>query len=173
MSVSDAPPSTVVFTKPLDVVQYLKGTWKRCMEEKDFGGCFQFRRTNNIVIVISAEVSEDAGVEVLRWDIAHPGKKDELTHMYNMTIKTITDKEAAISYTYQDMPCQGRFISGPNALLLTHIDSAQCTAVVSITYRILDDNTMAVVVAECDSKGPSRLLTGIMHRVEIADYPQT
>ena len=171
MALSDAPPSTVVFNNPLDVTAYFTGTWKRCMEERDFGGCFQFRRTNNLMIFITSEEEGDPERRTLTWSISKSSNKEDAKLMYSMHLTEKNKREARIEYNYEGIPCDGKFITGPNAMILNHIENEEHTAVVTLTYRIVDANTVALSVAECDSKGPSRILTGIMHRIDLSAYP--
>eukprot|EP01060_Flectonema_neradi_P019450 TRINITY_DN26582_c0_g1_i1.p1 TRINITY_DN26582_c0_g1~~TRINITY_DN26582_c0_g1_i1.p1 ORF type:complete len:173 (+),score=30.53 TRINITY_DN26582_c0_g1_i1:71-589(+) len=171
MAVSDAPPSTVTFAAPLDVAGYFVGTWKRCMEERDFGGCYQFRRTNNLIIFITAEEDSDPEKRTITWSIAKTPNKEDSRVMYSMNISEKNKREASITYSYEGMPCDGKFVIGPNAMILNHVENEDYTAVVTLTYRIIDDNNVALSVAECDSKGPSRILTGMMHRIDLSSYP--
>ncbi|KAJ9449595.1 hypothetical protein DIPPA_34032 [Diplonema papillatum] len=170
MTATGSPPSSVQFQRPIDVSRYLVGAWKRSLEERDFGGTFQFQRTSNLVIHIREDpAGGDGRSRVLHWTTEKTvGQRTESRIMYSMTLTAKSPTEASIAYDYEGAPCEGRFVAGPNALVMTHVDNA--AAVVSLTYRILDGNTMALSVAECDSTGPSRLLTGLMHRIDLTQY---
>ena len=142
------------------------------MEERDFGGAFQFRRNSNLVISVVEVEAEVGGNRRLRWSVVPAGQLSEAREMYTMELEPISTTEMRVTYSYDGQLCEGRFILGPNVLLLTHIEpsDAGSSAVVSLTYRIVDSDTMALVVAECDTVGPSRLLTGSMQRVDLTRY---
>eukprot|EP00754_Rhynchopus_humris_P006967 Rhum_TRINITY_DN13286_c3_g1::Rhum_TRINITY_DN13286_c3_g1_i1::g.58146::m.58146 len=159
-------------SEPCDIATYLVGTWKRCLEERDFGGAFQFKRNSNVLIQIDAVGNGACGGQVVAWKLLRSLNRGDSAVMYSMEVTPKSDTEAALTYTYEGVPCVGRFINGANALVLTHTDTGTPCAVVTITYRLIDANTMALVIAECDAASPqhSRILTGTMHRVDLSAY---
>eukprot|EP01065_Artemidia_motanka_P034271 TRINITY_DN41535_c0_g1_i1.p1 TRINITY_DN41535_c0_g1~~TRINITY_DN41535_c0_g1_i1.p1 ORF type:complete len:194 (+),score=45.29 TRINITY_DN41535_c0_g1_i1:66-584(+) len=165
-----------IIAKPMDLAPYLVGTWKRVLEERDFGGAYQYRRTPGNFLVVIKEDESRGGEKGLRWSCAASAPGSEMRPMYRMRLRPAGPTEAECTYEYKGRPCSGRFYQGPNALMLTHVHdgsddgssrpSQEPDAAMSVVYRIIDRDSMAVCVAEAEAQGPGRVQLGMMYRLD-------
>eukprot|EP01063_Lacrimia_lanifica_P024535 TRINITY_DN32413_c0_g1_i1.p2 TRINITY_DN32413_c0_g1~~TRINITY_DN32413_c0_g1_i1.p2 ORF type:complete len:197 (+),score=50.62 TRINITY_DN32413_c0_g1_i1:59-592(+) len=160
---------------PRALAGYLVGTWKQCFEERDFGGVFQHRRASNGVVDIHAAACDDPGVRLQWCTVVAPHRPPDRELLYSMTLTPATSSStvAVSCRTHRsplcDAPAVGHFVPGANSLTLTDAEPG-AGAVTSATYRVVDEDTMAVVVTECTADG-ARVLMGSMYRIDLAQYP--
>eukprot|EP00947_MAST-08B_sp_MAST-8B-sp1_P004827 g4827.t1 len=174
-----------------DFGAYLRGTWKRNLEWRVFGGAYQHLRVSNTVVVIEDDTAAggggggggddiDGGGDIatsssgssgsstrhLRWNFGSGVAQDELRFGYGM--KFIADpKGMLMEWEHAGHKCNGVFQPATSVAILNFYMAA---STVTITYRVMDADTMAVCIVEVDDKHTPTIQYGNMCRLDAAAY---
>jgi hypothetical protein len=187
----------------LDIYKYLIGTWKRCLEFRQFGGLFQHLSTSNTVVQID-EVNRiqqqdvDTNIRYMKWSFGK--SKSDLRFGYEMRVKPQqqlflssssssldpnsssygsifssplqlmnnpnaadqVQKQTLFEWQISGTTCQGYFYHESKVAVFNFILR---NSIVTVTYRVMDENTMAVCIAEIDDKQQPTIQYGNMYRL--------
>jgi hypothetical protein len=153
-----------------DICDFLIGTWKRNLRWKHFGGMYQNLRTTNMVAVVEEFTStvKEPGVRYLKWSFGKNLSKSELRFGYVMKLRTDpnaprgSNVQTSFEWQYNGHPCVGTYQPITSATVLNfHLKSST----VVITYRILDQHTMAVCIVEITEQHVPTIQIGNMCRI--------
>ncbi|KAJ0391934.1 hypothetical protein P43SY_011225 [Pythium insidiosum] len=173
---SPAPaPNAVRYAIPNgDFCSYLKGCWKRNLEWRHFGASFKLLRSTNNVVFIEEDpdAARQPNTQFLKWSFGRSHKKQDLVSAYTIQVgrdvrcalrvsvshfgvvfdghQFIPDEEGTfMEWSFEGVTCHGVF--KPEASVAIFNFCLQ-ESMVTITYRILDANTMAVCIVDVDSE---------------------
>ncbi|CAK5160331.1 unnamed protein product, partial [Aphanomyces euteiches] len=144
-----------------DFSAYLVGTWKRTLEWRNFGSTFSHVRTTNNVVVIEEDTSaaKQPNTRFLKWSFGRGLRKNELTYAY--TIQFIPDEQGTfMEWSFEGVTCHGLFKPESSVAIFNFCLQ---DSMVTITYRILDANTMAVCIVDVDSDHTPTIQYGNMY----------
>ncbi|KUF96179.1 Thymidylate kinase [Phytophthora nicotianae] len=148
---SAAPANVVGYDVPNgDFCAYLKGFWKRNLEWRRFGASFKhLRSTNNIVFIEEdLDAARQPNTQFLRWSFGRTLKQQDLASAY--TVQFIPDEQGTfMEWSFEGVTCHGVFKPEANVAILNFCLQE---SMVTITYRVLDANTMAVCIVDVDSE---------------------
>ncbi|CAM9569440.1 unnamed protein product [Scytosiphon promiscuus] len=147
-----------------DICRFLLGSWKRNLEWREFGPGFQHVRTSNSLVAV--EPCKDAAVEpdtrILDWRFG--SDLDEMKLGFSMQFfPPQEDGEVAVEWSYKGRVCHGDFSPAAAVLSLAFRDDEGVVS--NATYRAVDANTMAVCIAEVDSRHTPVIQYGYMCRL--------
>ncbi|GLD97452.1 hypothetical protein PINS_up006136 [Pythium insidiosum] len=151
-----------------DFCSYLKGFWKRNLEWRHFGASFKLLRSTNNVVQIEEDpdAARQPNTQFLKWSFGRSHKKQDLVSAY--TIQFIPDEEGTfMEWSFEGVTCHGVF--KPEASVAIFNFCLQ-DSMVTITYRILDANTMAVCIVDVDSEHTPTIQYGNMYRIDPTKY---
>lgn len=175
----------------LDFVHVFTGYWKRCLTWRLFGGDFRILKSSNSIVCVEPVVhsappaAEDNGylrTEYLQWKFGDSLDLQKLQFGYLMQVETRvrsggeggTETEVVMEWQYRGQRCTGSYQASTRmAVLDFRLDS--CARAV-ITYRVIDQNTLAVHILEVDSNGGGKpvhaptMQYGHMFRINPDDY---
>ncbi|KAF4035815.1 hypothetical protein GN244_ATG12158 [Phytophthora infestans] len=161
-SVSAAPDNVVRYDVPNgDFCAYLKGFWKRNLEWRRFGASFKhLRSTNNIVFIEEdLDAAGQPNTQFLRWSFGRTLKQQDLSSAY--TVQFIPDEQGTfMEWSFEGVTCHGVFKLEANVAILNFCLQE---SMVTITYRVLDANTMAVCIVDVDSEHTPTIQYGNMY----------
>ena len=149
------------FHAPENFCQYLVGSWKRNLEWRHFGGSFQHLRTSNTIVAIEEYkgiAAPDPGVQYLKWSFGKSLAKNCLRFGYVM--KFIPDAQGMfMEWKYADNRCHGMFQPSSSVAILNFFLQS---STVTITYRVMGPDTMAVCIVEVDGRHTPTIQYGNM-----------
>eukprot|EP01028_Stygiella_incarcerata_P012362 TRINITY_DN75436_c0_g1_i1.p1 TRINITY_DN75436_c0_g1~~TRINITY_DN75436_c0_g1_i1.p1 ORF type:complete len:187 (+),score=31.33 TRINITY_DN75436_c0_g1_i1:79-561(+) len=151
--------------RDVEIVEFLEGEWKRNLEWREFGNVFQHLSSSNTIVSItrSKRVDADSGNRYLRWSFGQSMKPSEMDFLYEMKVSgAARSSDAYFEFVYAGTACHGRYFHVTGVIVL---NMALPTSTVTTTYRILDDDTMAVCIVEVDSTHTPTIQFGNMHRI--------
>ncbi|TYZ68889.1 hypothetical protein PybrP1_012593 [[Pythium] brassicae (nom. inval.)] len=151
-----------------DFGAFLQGFWKRNLEWRSFGGAFQHLRATNNVVLIEEDVdaAHQPNTRFLKWSFGRTHKRQDLVSAY--TIQFIPDEQGTfMEWSFEGVTCHGVF--KPEASVAIFNFCLQ-ESMVTITYRILDANTMAVCIVDVDSEHTPTIQYGNMYRINPSKY---
>ncbi|CEG38458.1 -like protein [Plasmopara halstedii] len=154
-----------------DICAYLKGFWKRNLEWRHFGSGFQHLRSTNSVVFIEedADAARQPNTQFLRWSFGRTLKQQDLAVAY--TVQFIPDEQGIfMEWSFEGVTCHGVFKPETNVAILNF---CLRESVVTITYRVLDANTMAVCIVDVDSEHTPTVQYGNMYRINPSKYDRT
>ncbi|KAF1780097.1 HAD-like domain [Phytophthora cactorum] len=143
-----------------DFCAYLKGLWKRNLEWRRFGASFKhLRSTNNIVFIEEdLDAARQPNTQFLRWSFGRTLKQQDLASAY--TVQFIPDEQGTfMEWSFEGVTCHGVFKPEANVAILNFCLQE---SMVTITYRVLDANTMAVCIVDVDSEHTPTIQYGNM-----------
>ncbi|KAG6966876.1 hypothetical protein JG687_00004608 [Phytophthora cactorum] len=146
-----------------DFCAYLKGFWKRNLEWRRFGASFKhLRSTNNIVFIEEdLDAARQPNTQFLRWSFGRTLKQQDLASAY--TVQFIPDEQGTfMEWSFEGVTCHGVFKPEANVAILNFCLQE---SMVTITYRVLDANTMAVCIVDVDSEHTPTIQYGNMYRI--------
>ncbi|CCI48769.1 unnamed protein product [Albugo candida] len=151
-----------------DFAKYLIGHWKRNLDWRHFGGSFKHLRvTNNVVLI---EEDDDAAAQpstkFLRWSYGKTCKLQDLTAAYSIQFLP-SDECTFMEWSFEGVKCHGVFTNVSNVATLNF---CLPTAMVTITYRVLDRDTMAVCIVDVDNDHTPTIQFGHMYRIDPEKY---
>lgn len=167
----------------IDIYRYLIGTWKRCLEYRQFGGLFQHLSTSNTIVLIEeynrvqdiSDVSPNA--RYLRWSFGNSTNRSDLQFGYEMKVMAGTgnvsplsngsivnsalppslfqtpdqaQKQTTFEWHISGTLCRGHYYHESKVAIFNFILKS---SIVTVTYRIIDESTMAVAIIEVDNSG--------------------
>jgi hypothetical protein len=142
------------------------------MEWRQFGSAFQHLRVSNTVVFIetlqkssssSSSSPMDASELYLRWSFGHGLNRSELSYGYEMkVVQPAKSRDAYVEVTYSGTLCHGRWCQQTNTCVINFFLP---NSTVTATYRIVDDSTIAICIAEVDEKQMPTIQYGIMKRI--------
>lgn len=121
-----------------DLVKYLEGNWKRCLEIREFGGTFQHIKCINTFLSFEKVIKSDQ--TFLKWTIS----KNDVKTVYDMKL-TFGEGEILVSDPNQNLT--GRYLPIHKTLIITILSNT----VWNMTFRIMDDNQMAFNMSQIDT----------------------
>ncbi|OQS02568.1 hypothetical protein THRCLA_21388 [Thraustotheca clavata] len=151
-----------------DLCSYLLGTWKRTLEWRNFGSTYKHLRTSNNVVLIEEDTmaAKQPGTRFLKWSFGRGIRKNELTNAY--TIQFIPDEQGMfMEWSFEGVTCHGLFKPESSVAIFNFCLQE---SLVTITYRILDANTMAVCIIDVDSEHTPTIQYGNMYRIDPSKY---
>jgi len=156
-----------------DICDFFIGTWKRNLKWQHFGGSYSSLRTTNTVVAIEEYFSfvKEPGVRYLKWSFGRNLEKKELRFGYVMKFfqKKESSSEVIIQWQYNGQACSGVYQSQTGTAVFNfHLKSST----VVITYRILDQDTMAVCIVEVDEQHTPTVQLGNMCRIKANLYAE-
>ena len=145
------------------LADFLKGTWKRTLAWHGFGGDFACQRVTNSVIKISAvqDALAEPGTTFLRWTFGE-GRGEG-----SFTIQFLPSGTQCVLVS-QDGETDGGVYKAPLGLMTVRFAGDHSEA--TVTYRILDADTLAVCVVQADAEGNSTVQLGNMTRQAGTDH---
>ncbi|KAF4324120.1 hypothetical protein BBO99_00001792 [Phytophthora kernoviae] len=165
-----AAPSNVVRYEVAngDFCAYLKGFWKRNLEWRHFGSSFKHLRSTNNVVFIEEDLdaARQPNTTFLRWSFGRTHKKQDLASAY--TVQFIPDEQGTfMEWSFEGVTCHGVFKPEASVAILNFTLQE---SMVTITYRVLDANTMAVCIVDVDSEHTPTIQYGNMYRINPSKY---
>ena len=158
-----------------DIVDFLKGTWKRNLEWRHFGGAFQHTRTSNTIIVVEEvdregkllDAPKQSDSRFLNWSFCStlPKKEEDLVFGYTMEFIPQPSKKLFVQWTHDGHKCTGAFFPDSGVLTLDFQVKP-----VNVVYRIVDKDVMGVVITEVDGENDPTLQYGNMYRLDEEMY---
>ncbi|GAB9477715.1 hypothetical protein Gpo141_00014848, partial [Globisporangium polare] len=151
-----------------DFCGFLKGFWKRNLEWRHFGGSFKhLRATNNVVFIEEdRDAAHQPNTQFLKWSFGRTHKTQDLVSAY--TIQFIPDEQGTfMEWSFEGVTCHGVFKPESSVAIFNFCLQE---SMVTITYRILDANTMAVCIVDVDSEHTPTIQCGNMYRIDPSKY---
>jgi|TARA_B110000208_G_C11597009_1_gene368528 hypothetical protein len=149
-----------------DLITYLQGTWKRSLEWRHFGGGYQHLRTSNTIISIEEHVQEEGDIDesrLMKWCFGSSLGPEVNDMAFGYLMKFIPDTRGTfMDWEHSGVRCHGHFdpTTGVATLNFNLKDST-----VTATYRLMDENTMAVALIEVGQTLVPTIQYGNMYRV--------
>ncbi|CAH0517671.1 unnamed protein product [Peronospora belbahrii] len=166
---STIPTNVMRFNVPNgDFCAYLKGYWKRNLEWRHFGTSFKHLRSTNNVVLIEEDLdaARQPNTQFLRWSFGRTHKKEDLASAY--TVQFIPNEQGTfMEWSFEGVTCHGVFKPEASVAILNFCLQE---SMVTITYRVLDVNTMAVCIVDVDSEHTPTIQYGNMYRINPAKY---
>ena len=144
------------------LADFLKGTWKRTLTWHGFGGDYACQRVTNSVIKINAvpDALAEPGTSFLRWTFGE-GRGEG-----SFTIQFVPSGNRCVLIS-QDSEADGGVYKAQLGIMTIKFAGDHSEA--TVTYRILDADTLAVCVVQADADGNSTVQLGNMTRQAGAD----
>ena len=160
--------------KSFSISDYLRGTWKRQLEWRHFGGSFEHLKTSNTVVSIEDYHDDERrptdrgggqSSRYMRWSF---GKTTGTLKPYYV-MKFIPDSQGTfLEWEFGGHRCNGQFQPATSVMMLNfYLKSSSLT----YTFRVMDAHTMAICIVEVDGKHTPTIQYGNMCRVDPALYP--
>jgi hypothetical protein len=150
----------------LEFVDVFRGFWKRNLTWRLFGGDFKIlKASNNIIFIeqITLEKSEN-NAKYLNWKFGDILDSEKLQFGYLM--KVIDDSR--MEWQFRGNPCFGSY---SKATRVAQLEFRSESSHISITYRLIDRDTIAVNIVEVEENGDvGTIQYGLMHRIYPEDY---
>ncbi|EWM28510.1 hypothetical protein Naga_100131g1 [Nannochloropsis gaditana] len=159
--------ATLVYQVPGgDFGAYLLGPWKRTLECREFGKSYEHQRTSNSVVVIehAVGVAAEPPTYFLNWKFGRSLEEEDLKLgfcMHFMQDPDITNLE----WRFEEHKCHGWFLPSISVATLNFRSYDRST---TVTYRVVDEDTMAVSIVEVESQRSS-VQYGHMLRLPVVD----
>jgi len=151
-----------------DFMQYLTGAWKRNLEWREFGPSYRIFRTSNTLLLVSQEPCNEAGTKCLRWNFSKSLDPNDIKFSYDIKFRSISgSKNLQLEWDFGGITCKGRFIHSAN---VASLDFILPTSTVLATYRVIDQDTMAVCIIELGDNETPNIQYGNMYRIDISLY---
>ena len=132
----------------------ISGTFKRCLEWRDFGMSFETRTSSNDVVVVEEAQRLDNGVRMMKWSFGRSVSEVKFAFLARVTPDADDHDEgvARIDWQYSGHTCWGTFHekTGVTTLQFPLQDSSK-----TVTYRRIDDDTYAVCIVDVDAERSS------------------
>eukprot|EP00727_Mastigamoeba_balamuthi_P003050 m51a1_g12742 hypothetical protein (102) ;mRNA; r:3079-3549 len=84
-----------------------------------------------------------------------------------VTVVDPTTEDVALEWDYLGTPCAGHYIAATGVLVLNFY---QKLSTVTVTYHVIDANTMAVCVLEVEAGKQPLMQYGNMYRIDLELY---
>ncbi|KAF1321168.1 hypothetical protein FI667_g12035, partial [Globisporangium splendens] len=175
-----------------DFCGFLKGFWKRNLEWRHFGGSFKHLRSTNNVVFIEEDLdaAHQPNTQFLKWSFGRTHKKEDLVSAYTIQVgvdncgyssmatlsyhafvfaigyeQFIPDEQGTfMEWSFEGVTCHGVFKPESSVAIFNFCLQE---SMVTITYRILDANTMAVCIVDVDSEHTPTIQYG---NIELIKY---
>lgn len=158
--------------RPRDFFGYLTGFWKRNLEWRELGGQYEFLRTSNTVVHVEEQqlLIGEPGARALKWAFGSSLSRRDLRIGYVMRVLPAPDGASGdmrFEWEHAGTPCRGEYFASTGVAVLRFFQRA---STVTVTYRVLDADAMAVVVVEAEAGKPAILQLGTMLRIDAEAY---
>jgi len=167
--VSTSDKEIVPSVSPSSISDYLVGQWSRNLRWRHFGGDYQTLQSTNSIVVIEEYVTKvvDPNCRLLKWSFGKTAEKSELRFGYVMKFLEEANREdgadTKIEWQYNGHACSGTFQPSTNSIVLSF---QLLNSTVIITYRIIDQHSMAVCIVDIDEKHTPTIQLGNMYRID-------
>ena len=163
-----------------DIVTYLEGTWKRNLEWRHFGGEYQHLRTSNTVVRVTETLPNGSGggkqeasasqltdeSRWMQWSFGSHLANAEDNLEFGYLMKFIPDRQGTFMES-TGTRCHGNFDPDSGVIVLNFtLERSRAT----LTYRVIDDSSMAVCLIEVGDGILPTVQYGNMHRVQLDNY---
>jgi len=153
-----------------DFYKYLLGAWKRNLEWREFGHSFSHLRTSNVAVLIEPHQKMDSelGVRYLKWSFGRTLSRNDMRTGYIMKCTSNPKtSEINLEWQYSGALCSGKFSLAVNVAVLNF---SVKNSFVTVTYRVVDADTIAVCIVEVDDKEIPTIQYGNMYRIDPSLY---
>eukprot|EP00742_Colponemidia_sp_Colp-10_P005049 GILJ01005394.1.p1 GENE.GILJ01005394.1~~GILJ01005394.1.p1 ORF type:complete len:200 (-),score=14.10 GILJ01005394.1:342-899(-) len=153
-----------------DFGKYLPGVWKRTLDWRHFGGSFDhIHCSNNIVFIDDDRRHQTESSCTLKWSFGKTPDKTRLQAGYVMKCsKHGSSLDRKLEWEYDGCLCSGTFHASTSTAVL-HYQLPDST--VLVTYRLVDQHTMALCIVEVTAQYPPSIQYGHMSRLDLSLYP--
>jgi len=166
-----AKPRTNKFDLPDDdFYKFMVGAWKRNLEWREFGGTYPHVRTSNTVVLIEEYQRLDTtpGVRYLKWSFGKSLDKQDLQFGYIMKFEPkAKNNDVYLEWQYSGDLCHGQYMDKNSVAILNFFIR---NSTVTATYRIIDNDTIAVCITEVDERHKPTIQYGNMYRIDAKLY---
>lgn len=144
-----------------DFGAYICGIWKRNLEWRHFGGAFGHVTNTNVLVCVEDVSSSHQHDRQLKWSFGTSTKKTDLRTAY--TMKLIPDTDGTfLEWKLGEGSGTGTFRPDVSVCVLQFFMPG---STVTVTYRPMDGDTMAVNIVEVSARGPPTIQFGTMTRL--------
>ncbi|KAL6056058.1 SKICH domain-containing protein [Balamuthia mandrillaris] len=153
-----------------DFYHFLLGAWKRNLEWREFGGTFPHVRTSNTVVLIEEfhRLDSEPSTRYLKWSFGKSLHKNDLRFGYIMKfVSQPRSHDMMLEWQYTGDTCRGQYIDKSAVAVLNFFLRS---STVLATYRVTDENTIAICITEVDNKQQPTIQYGNMFRIDPALY---
>jgi hypothetical protein len=146
-----------VFPRPHLALLFPRQEWRI------FGSNFPHLRTSNTVVKVEAysSAAQEPNVRLLKWSFGKSLDADELRFGYVIRFAhEPTSEQTRLDWQYGGESCQGVYNSVTRTAVLNFFLR---TSTVTITYRVLDADSMACTIVEVDESSAPTIQYGHMY----------
>ena len=143
----------------------LLGTWSRALAVRDLASGALLRASNSTLRIeaLADDAAAAPGTAWLQWHHAPDDEAAAAQPWLSMNVHEADyDRQVRVEWSYGDRRQEGWFDEAAQTLTMTFKLPAHS---VTYTYRVLDPDTLAVCVVDCDARHAPTVQTGLMRRV--------
>mmetsp|Transcript_38853 Transcript_38853/g.97908 ORF Transcript_38853/g.97908 Transcript_38853/m.97908 type:complete len:237 (+) Transcript_38853:329-1039(+) len=153
------------------ICNYLSGVWKRSVEWRDFGQNYGFIKCTNTFIHMDKyqhPMRTDPGIRHMKWNFAGSIHRKDILYSYiiKFAYKPHT-RDEVLEWKYSGQDCTGIYNASSSSLVTNYFLER---STMTVTYYIMDKDSMAVCCTEVDNLKRPTVQFGNMFRLNLELY---